>query len=100
MPRVVEFTVVGEALGQGSMQTSLRTTRDPVTGKNVIKSWARHSNPDLLIWRHAIESAIQQQVGGVVFPEGTPVRVCVVFYVKRSKSLPRRVTKPVTGRDL
>jgi Holliday junction resolvase RusA-like endonuclease len=100
MPQIAQFTVIGEALSQGSMKTSVRMVRDKVTGSRRPVTSTRHSNPHLVDWRTDIGAAIQQQCVGIMFDREVPVRVRIVFFVYRPKSLPKRQRTPVTGRDL
>lgn len=97
---IAQFTVYGEALSQGSMKSFARSWRDKVTGERKVRAMTTHSNPAVVSWREDIRAAIQNQASTVFFAKPTAVLVRAVFYLERPKSLPKKITKPVKGRDL
>lgn len=73
---VVEFTVKGESLTKGSMQTKAFQGRD---GK--WRSSARNNNPNLAKWEGTIRAVAQTAVDEMPFLDPTPVRVEATFYL-------------------
>jgi Holliday junction resolvase RusA-like endonuclease len=96
MGLICSFVVVGVAVPQGS--TTTWNKRDPRTGD--FKPAITHARRDsLMLWRHAIRSAIQQQVAPAQLVEG-PVAVRAIFHITKPASVAKKRVFPTVAPDL
>jgi crossover junction endodeoxyribonuclease RusA len=88
------FDVRGAAEPKGSHRAFPIRRKDGSRGVAVTDS-----NRSVAGWTRMVQSAAQQQCGGVYF-DTAAVRLAVVFYLPRPKSLPARVRAHLTRPDL
>jgi Holliday junction resolvase RusA-like endonuclease len=110
MPKVIAFTVFGDARPQGSTRgwsipvrdAQGQPVRDGDTGRVVMRQAITHSNRDSLMqWRQDIRAAIQREAAEATreLLKG-PVAVRVVFYRTRPPSVSKKTLFPITAPDL
>jgi Holliday junction resolvase RusA-like endonuclease len=105
---VIEYsmTVYGTPIGQGNLDAvPKRVGTNPATGKAIL-DWTRprlvHQNAkDLKPWRQSVSlSALEARGRHREIDRECAVRVDIVFYFQRPKSLPKCRTRQITKPDI